>query len=102
MALSKFALGKGRIDRTVYLPETGKRIVEDWLDIRNSVQGPVLCHVNKAGRIVPARLSPSAVLFILNKRGSEALVEDFSPHDLRRTFASDLLERRLIFPPFLS
>jgi integrase len=32
------------------------------------------------------------VLFILYKRGEEAGVEAFSPHDLRRTFASDLLD----------
>jgi site-specific recombinase XerD len=38
-------------------------------------------------------LTGQAVYYILNKRAKEAGVSDFSPHDLRRTLASDLLDQ---------
>jgi site-specific recombinase XerD len=38
------------------------------------------------------RMTPQAVLLIVQKRATEAGVESFSPHDFRRTFCSDLLD----------
>jgi integrase len=40
----------------------------------------------------PVRLTTQAVYNLLIKRGELAKVKDFSPHDFRRTFVSDLLE----------
>jgi integrase/recombinase XerD len=37
-------------------------------------------------------MNPDAVWRILQKRGKLAGLEAFSPHDLRRTFCSDLLD----------
>jgi site-specific recombinase XerD len=37
-------------------------------------------------------MTDQAVLGILKKRGREAHVQSFLPHDLRRTFISDLLD----------
>ena len=37
-------------------------------------------------------LTTQAVYHILRTRGAEAGVQDFSPHDLRRTFVGDLLD----------
>lgn len=85
--------GKHRVDRTVYLNSGAIKIVNDWLDIRTKQPGAVLCQVNKSGRVMLNKLSSQAVLYILQKRASEAQVEKFSPHDLRRTFASDLLDQ---------
>ncbi|MEH2391963.1 MAG: tyrosine-type recombinase/integrase [Nostoc sp.] len=87
----KIRSGKGRIDRTVYLSPGAIAVVNDWIEIRTNAAGPLLCQVNKSGRVVIQRLTPQAVLFILQKRGEEAGIESFSPHDMRRTFASDLL-----------
>lgn len=88
----KIRAGKGRVDRTVYLPESAMTVVEDWLNIRGSAAGPLLCHVNKGDRMVIRRLTPQAVLFRLQKRAHESGVAAFSPHDMRRTFVSDLLD----------
>jgi hypothetical protein len=49
--------------------------------------------VNKGGRIGTRRITDQAVLVILAKRAAAAGVPAFSPHDLRRSFISDLLDR---------
>ena len=55
--------------------------------------GPLLVPVNKGGRIGTRRITDQAVLVILDKRAAAAGVPAFSPHDLRRSFISDLLDR---------
>jgi site-specific recombinase XerD len=87
----KIRSGKGRVDRTVYLSPGATKIIDDWLEIRTIEAGALLCQVNKSGRVVLQRLTPQAILFILQKRCKEVGLEHFSPHDLRRTFVSDLL-----------
>ncbi|MBD2498196.1 tyrosine-type recombinase/integrase [Nostoc sp. FACHB-280] len=80
-----------RVDRIVYLSPSAIAIVNDWIEIRTRTPGPLLCQVNKSGRVVHKRLTPQAVLFILHKRGEQAGIKPFSPHDLRHTFIWDLL-----------
>ncbi len=84
--------GKGGKDRTAYLPDGALSMVEDWLSIRGNSPGPLLCHINKAGRVVVRRLTSQAVLFLLQRRATQAGVESFSAHDFRRTFISELLD----------
>ncbi len=84
--------GKGGKDRTVYLPEGAIPLVLDWLEVRGSEPGPLLCPVRKGGRVEYRHMSPDAVLKIVRRRAKEAGVESFSPHDFRRTFCSDLLD----------
>ena len=38
-------------------------------------------------------MTAQAVYVMLKKRAEQAGVKDFSPHDLRRTFVGDLLDR---------
>lgn len=91
--------GKGRKDRTVYLEVGAQAALDDWLQLRGPGPGPLFYAVNKAGAIqaaredgTPARLSTQAVFGVLRKRGEQAGLAPFSPHDLRRTFVSDLLD----------
>lgn len=84
--------GKGRKDRTTYLDGGAAAALADWLAVRGPTAGPLLCPVNKGGTITIRRLSDQAVLGALQKRARQAGVMAFSPHDLRRTFISDLLD----------
>lgn len=48
----KVRRGKGGKDRTVYLPTGLLKLVEDWLRIRGSSKGSILCHIRKGGCVV--------------------------------------------------
>lgn len=69
-----------------------QRALADWLYMRGSATGPLFWPVNKGGNMTNRRLSAQAVYNLLLKRAAEAGVEHFSPHDLRRTLAGDLLD----------
>ena len=47
---------------------------------------------SQGGGVALRFMHPDAVLKIVRRRGSQAGIESFSPHDLRRTFCSDLLD----------
>lgn len=83
---------KGSKDRINYLPVGGVKAVSDWLVVRGKLPGPLLYPFNKAKLIIPRRMSEQGVLRALQRRGERAGVAPFSPHDLRRTFISDLLD----------
>ena len=84
-------MGKRRKERMVY-PEAAAPIMADWLAIRGSEPGPLFCPINKGGRIASRRMTSQAYYNILQTRIAAAGVKDLSPHDLRRTCASDLLD----------
>ena len=84
--------GKGGKDRTVYLPSEALSYVENWLKVRGSKPGALLCPIRKGGKIEIRQMTPQAVLLLVQKRAKQAGVASFSPHDFRRTFCSDLLD----------
>ena len=88
----KVKSGKGGKDRTVYLPDNLLGLVKGWLKVRGPSKGTLLCHVRKGGQVVVRALTPQSVWYLLEKRATQTGVEDFSPHDFRRTFVSDLLD----------
>ena len=84
--------GKRRKDRTAYLLNGASHALNDWLDVRGSDPGALFMPINKAGVIQRRRMTTQAVYNLLKKRASQAGIDSFSPHDLRRTFVSDLLD----------
>lgn len=85
-------LGKRNKQRTAYLVGGAARAMADWLAIRGNEPGALFHPINKGGRILKGPMTAQAVYNMLQKRAEQAGVEDFSPHDFRRTFVSDLLE----------
>jgi site-specific recombinase XerD len=84
--------GKGGKERLVYLAAGGQAALSAWLGLRGPEAGPLLCPVKKGGRIELRRMSPHGLFQRLRELARKASVEMFSPHDLRRTFVSHLLE----------
>lgn len=85
--------GKGRKERTAWLTNGAADALADWLAVRGDEPGPLFLPVNKGGRVIHGqRLTSQAVYNMLRKRARQAGVKEFSPHDLRRTFVSNLLD----------
>jgi site-specific recombinase XerD len=88
----KVRRGKGRKDRMAHLPQGAVAPLMAWLELRGSAPGALFVPVRKDGVLQMRRMTDQAVLYILQKRARASDVETFSPHDLRRTFISDLLD----------
>lgn len=85
--------GKRNKQRTVYINNGAADALADWLTIRGSEPGPVFLPIKKGGLIQYGNMmTPQAVYYMLQKRATAAKVKDFSPHDLRRTFISNMLD----------
>jgi integrase len=84
--------GKGNRDRVVYATNGAADALADWLAVRGDEAGPLFLPVNKGGVVGGHRLTGQAVLYILRRRAVRSGVTRLTPHDLRRTFISDLLD----------
>lgn len=84
--------GKGGKDRRVPLVRWAWLCVDAWLDIRGRDPGALLQPVRASGAIVRARLSGTSLYQQLARMIERAGVAHLSPHDLRKTFATSVLE----------
>jgi site-specific recombinase XerD len=83
--------GKGQIIRACYLPEFSLKILNKWLRIRGNKSGAVFCSLTKNHTILDTGISPRTIGDIIDKRCENLRFERFTPHDLRRSFATNLL-----------
>jgi len=84
--------GKGHKDRTGYASNGSSLALADWLTVRGDEPGPLFTAIGKGGRLSQDRLSGQAIHVMLQKRSRQAGVAHLSPHDLRRSFVSHLLD----------
>lgn len=84
--------GKGNKERLVYLPTGAHAALRAWLVRRGEEPGPLFVAVRKGDHLTERALTDQAIYYILQKRQGEAGLRHFTPHDLRRTFAGDLLD----------
>ena len=85
--------GKRSKQRITYLVAGAVAALTGWLEIRGKDTGPLFLSV-KGGRHLRhgRRLSPQSIYYLLKIRAKKAGVKPFTPHDLRRTFVSRLLD----------
>jgi integrase len=83
--------GKDRRERIAYLTTSSCRCLKAWIRKRGDAPGPLFCPVNRAGRVGTRRMRGECIAYILRRRQEQADLQPFSPHDLRRSFISDLL-----------
>lgn len=83
--------GKRRKERLVYPANGAILALADWLTIRGDEPGALFWPIRKGGHVKRGRLTTQAVYHILTVRAAQGGVKELSPHDLRRTFVSDLL-----------
>jgi integrase len=84
--------GKVQKGRTACAINDALEALQAWTEILGKAPGPFLFPIAKCGKIESHRISDQAVYLALNKRAAQAKVKGFSPRDLRRTFASELLD----------
>lgn len=85
--------GKGNKQRIVWATNGARDALADWLLLRGDDPGALFVPVNKGGRLIHGQqMTPQAVYNVLAKRAALAGVREFSPHDLRRSFISHLLD----------
>lgn len=85
--------GKGDKVRTVYIYNGAADALRDWLPLRGDDPGPLFYAIRKNDKIVCGHgLGDEALALILEKRQREALVDELTWHDFRRTFAGNLLD----------
>lgn len=84
--------GKGNRQRVVYLTGAAALWLALWLEARGREAGPLVCEVRKGGTVHLRQTSTTAVRKRLAVLAKAAGVQPFTPHDLRRTVASTLLD----------
>ena len=66
--------------------------VVDWLALRGDAPGPLLLAMTQHGKMTAEGVSADALLRRCKALAERAGLTEFSPHDLRRTHVSGLLE----------
>jgi len=85
--------GKRNKERTAYIVNEAALAVKDWLRIRGDWEGALFVSFRDCScKLTHRRMTGQAIYNLLVKRGQQAGIMFFTPHDLRRTFVSRLLE----------
>lgn len=84
--------GKRNKTRIVPLPQGAQDALADWIELRGDWPGPLFTRVLRGDHMQHVGITAGAIQLILDTRRVAAGVEHFTPHDLRRTFAGDLLD----------
>ena len=85
--------GKGNKERLVYLDNGSAQALRDWLAVRGQEPGALFYSGRRGGHLVAGqRITGQAIRDMLARRAQAAGIANATPHDLRRSFVSDLLD----------
>lgn len=86
-------LGKGNKERLAYMPSGTWLRLRRWIDdVRGEKDGPLFTRIRRFDTLTNDRLTDQAVYHILQVRQRQAGIAKCAPHDLRRTFATAMLD----------
>jgi site-specific recombinase XerD len=86
-------VGKGNKERLVFLPDLTFKRLQAWQSCLARDTGPLFTRVRRHGVVCDQRLTDQAVYYIIKERAAQAGIDECAPHDFRRTFATNLLDR---------
>jgi site-specific recombinase XerC len=86
-------IGKGNKQRRLFLPPGTFQAVVDWMELRGPAPGPIFVALTRYGKITDRPITDEAIRKIVSKIERAARVKHISPHDFRRTYVGDLLEK---------
>lgn len=84
--------GKGGYARTAYVNTTCRQVLRAWLQVRGKTPGALFNPITAQGSVQLRALSTTAIYQIVRQRNEQAGLVGIRPHDLRRTFVTQLLE----------
>ncbi|WP_193756856.1 site-specific integrase [Xenorhabdus sp. KJ12.1] len=85
--------GKGNKERKNYMSDETKEQVLKWVNqVRGDHAGYLFNRIRRHGDVTGDRLTADAIGFIVNRVLNALNIKKFTPHDLRRTYASALLD----------
>jgi len=91
--MTLWLVGKRNKERLCYLDNGSMAALRAWLKVRGRRPGPLFWRGRKGGHLTKgADMTPQAIRGVIVRRAKQAGVEDLTPHDLRRSFVSDLLD----------
>lgn len=88
-------IGKGNKQRKVYLPPDLEPVLDRWFEVRGNEAGTIFPAIYKGSGAPVMKfkdMQPSSIYRIVQRRAEKAKIANITPHDLRRTFASRMLE----------
>jgi len=85
--------GKGAKARRVPMEASVAEAVGDWLAVRGDAPGALFWQIRRGDHMQDGkRLTAQSVAVTMAARAEAAGVQGFTPHDMRRTFAGNLLD----------
>ena len=89
----KIRFAKRNKERLVPVVNGAAEALDDWLTVRGSDLGALFIPIRRGGHLQHGeRLTTEAIWHMLTRRAVAAGIAHLSPHDMRRTFVSDLLD----------
>jgi len=85
--------GKGRKDRVLFLNNGGADAIRDYLTVRGNSQGSLFWASRKSGVLIEnSQMTDQAIYARIKRCAANAGAKPLTPHDMRRSFVSDLLD----------
>jgi len=85
-------IGKGNKERTNPIPKKAQAVINKWLLWRGEHDGPLFVHFRRGDNITTKRLTTKAIGRIIKETAQKAGIDALKPHDLRRSFATSLID----------